>query len=63
MIQGTAPFISNAVLMHDIPHEGCHDLESIFYTLIYVLTIFKGPGVMRMKLDYDMLSSNPSILR
>jgi hypothetical protein len=63
MIQGTAPFISNAVLMRIKPHEGCHDLESIFYTLIYLLTIVKSPGVMRTQMDYDILSSHPPILK
>jgi len=61
-IQGTAPFISIAVLMRRKQHEGCHDLESIFYSLIYALTIFKGPGVMRLEADYKTLSSMPPVL-
>src|SRR5271155_4851867 len=63
MIQGTAPFISIAVLMHRKKHEGCHDLESIFYTLIYVLTISKGLGCLRSQADYNMLSSMPYVLK
>jgi len=62
MIQGTPPFISIAVLMRLKQHEGCHDLESIFYVLIHVLTIFKGPGVVRTEEDYKKLSSMPPVL-
>lgn len=62
MIQGTAPFISIAVLMGRKQHQGRHDLESIFYTLIYALTVLKSPGVMRLKADYKTLSSRPPIL-
>lgn len=44
------------------PHEGCHDLESIFYVLIHTLTIFKGPGALRPKADYKKLPSMPPVL-
>ena len=41
------------------PHAGNHDLESIFYALIYALTVFKGPGARRKQHDIDALSSIP----
>jgi hypothetical protein len=41
------------------PHAPCHDLESIFYVLIYAITIFKGPDRTRKIEDYDALSSIP----
>lgn len=40
-------------------HSANHDLESIFYVLIYALTIFKGPDSMRKQADYNELSSIP----
>jgi hypothetical protein len=59
VIQGTPPFIANAVLLRLQQHAGNHDLESIFYTLIYALTAFKGPGIRRNQSDMDALSSIP----
>ena len=57
MIQGTPPFIANAVLLSTQLHAGKHDLESIFYSLLYALTTFKGPGQLRN--NYSELSSVP----
>ena len=41
------------------PHAPRHDLESIFYVLIYAITVFKGPERIRKNGDYDALSSIP----
>jgi hypothetical protein len=43
-------------------HQGKHDLESIFYALLYELTVFKGPSSLRTATDYATLSSFPSVL-
>jgi hypothetical protein len=59
VIQGTPPFIANAVLLRLQQHAGNHDLESIFYALIYALTAFKGPGIRRSQIDIAALSSIP----
>lgn len=46
-----------------MPHcyQGKHDLESILYTLIYVLAVFKGPRNLRVQQDYDLSRSSPSV--
>src|ERR1700677_3140039 len=45
-MQGTGPFMSVSVLYGaaagDVKHRPCHDLESIFYVLLYVCTFFKA---------------------
>lgn len=36
-------------------------MESILYTLIYVLAVFKGPRNLRVQQDYDLSRSSPSV--
>jgi hypothetical protein len=46
-LQGTLPFISIELLQsHTKPveHLAKHDLESFFYVLLYVCTMYEGPG-------------------
>jgi hypothetical protein len=48
--------------MNKEEHAGKHDLESIFYALLYALTTFKGPAELRTKQDFIELSSRPPVL-
>src|ERR1700677_4044368 len=47
-MQGTGPFMSILVLYGaaagNVKHRPCHDLESIFYVLLYVCTFFEAAG-------------------
>jgi len=38
-------------------------LESILYTLLYALTVSKGPRRLRIQQDYDLLRSGASVLK
>lgn len=60
-LQGTVPFMSVSVLhaTGQITQQACHDLESMFYVMIYVFTIYKGPGVKRT--DTELAAIAPSI--
>jgi hypothetical protein len=61
-IQGTGPFMSIEVLHNagdkQIKQKPSHDLESIFYVLLYICTFFKGPdGMRRNHVDLEEMSS------
>ena len=56
-------FIANAVFLRLETHQGKHDLESIFYILIYARTVFKGPRSLRVQQDCDLSRSTPSVLK
>ena len=45
--------------MNTKEHSARHDLESIFYVLIYMTTVYKGPESIRQNKDYDAFSSIP----
>jgi hypothetical protein len=51
--------MATAILMNTKPHAARHDLESIFYVLIYVATTYKGPENIRKQKDYAVWSSIP----
>ena len=51
--------MATAILMNTKPHAARHDLESIFYVLIYVATTYKGPENIRKQEDYAVWSSIP----
>ena len=44
-MQGTLPFMAIEILLEgvNIPHYPTHDLESLFYVLIWVCTMYEGP--------------------
>jgi hypothetical protein len=50
-IQGTLPFISIELLktsLNPIEHSEKHDLESFFYVLLYICTMYDGPGIWKL---------------
>ena len=59
--QGTPPFMSIALLMNGaegVVHEVKHDLESLFYVVIYCATMLKGPhGSWRVDEDFKSYTS------
>lgn len=46
VLQGTLPFMSTQLLFQNSTeeHSEKHDLESIFYVLLYICTMCQGPG-------------------
>ena len=64
LIQGTGPFMAWEVLFsaddEHIKQKPVHDLESMFYVLLYIFTCFAGPnGLKRTAEDIGQLSSMP----
>jgi len=59
--QGTTPFMSWAILMAEagmhapVKHRPVHDIESIFYVMLYFCMQFKGPGIRRTPKDIKAL--------
>ena len=43
-MQGTAPFISIELLIYALEHRVAHDLESLFYVLLFISTHLQGPS-------------------
>jgi Fungal protein kinase len=41
--QCTAPFIAMELLMFGVPHRVVHDLESVFFVLLFICTHLDGP--------------------
>ena len=54
-VQGTTPFMSWSILMAEsgmhlpVKHRPVHDIESIFYVMLYFCMQFKGPGIRHQK--------------
>jgi hypothetical protein len=44
--QGTYMYMSHRVLLGDRPHEFVDDLESFYYTLIFICIYFTGPDTL-----------------
>ena len=44
-MQGTLPFMAVEILLNgeNVPHHPTHNLESIFYMLIWICTMYEGP--------------------
>jgi Fungal protein kinase len=42
-MQGTPPFMAIDVLISRFPHSVAHDLESVFYVLLFICSHLKGP--------------------
>ena len=38
-----------------IIQKPCHDLESVFYVMIYVFTMYKGPGVKQTNIELNAI--------
>jgi serine/threonine protein kinase len=59
--QGTAPFMAIELLMRKskIRHAIHHDLESLFFVLIYICTNLSGPGAIRTREELKVHSSIP----
>ena len=61
--QGTLPFMSIALLMNGaegVIHEVKHDLESLFYVVIYCAMMLKGPhGSWQVDEDFKSYTSMP----
>jgi hypothetical protein len=61
IVQGMTPFMSWAILMAEsgmhapVKHRPVHDIESIFYVMLYFCMQFKGPGIRRMPKDIKAL--------
>ena len=43
-MQGTSPFISIELLIYAVEHRVAHDLESLFYVLLFISTHLQGPS-------------------
>jgi len=41
----TAPFMALDLLLHASPHTVAHDLESLFYVILFICTNLKGPNM------------------
>lgn len=63
MFQGTPPFMAISLLMkgaEGVIHEARHDLESLFYVIIYCATMLKGPHqCWRVEDDFKSYTSVP----
>jgi hypothetical protein len=59
--QGTAPFMAIELLNKTsaTPHAAHHDLESLFYVLIYICTNLSGPGTIRTREELKVHGSIP----
>jgi serine/threonine protein kinase len=59
--QGTAPFMAIQLLMKKskMRHASHHDLESLFFVLIYICTNLSGPGTIRTREELQLHSSIP----
>lgn len=44
ILQGTPPFIAVELLLFGVPHRVVHDLESVFYVLLFICTHLEGPN-------------------
>jgi hypothetical protein len=64
-MQGTSPFMSLQVLKYNPVQRPSHDLESIFYVLLYICSKYEGPGKVKSTpivdnwfktLDYNALA-------
>ncbi|KAF8336054.1 hypothetical protein F5887DRAFT_1078905 [Amanita rubescens] len=63
---GTAPFIAVELLLFALPHRVVHDLESIFFVLLFICTHLEGPsGTVRSPPLYGPpgKQSHPSRMR
>lgn len=64
--QGTAPFIAIELLMYAAPHHVVHDLESLFFVLIFICSHLDGPcNTIRHPILYGVegRESHPSPIR
>lgn len=55
-LQGTLPFMAIELLMDNknlVEHTEKHDLESLFYVLLYICTMCTGPGKLSKGLNRD----------
>jgi serine/threonine protein kinase len=43
ILQGTPPFIAIELLLFGVPHRVAHDLESLFYVLVFICSHLGGP--------------------
>jgi serine/threonine protein kinase len=61
VLQGTAPFMSIELLTEEgkIRHDTYHDLESLFFVLIYLCTNLSGPGTIRSQKELEVFSVIP----
>jgi serine/threonine protein kinase len=61
VLQGTAPFMAIELLVKKsmIRHATYHDLESLFFVLIYICTNLSGPGNIRTREELQVHSSIP----
>jgi hypothetical protein len=61
VLQGTAPFMAIELLLKKggIRHTPQHDLESLFYVLLYLCTNLDGPGVIRSPAELNKHSTIP----
>jgi hypothetical protein len=60
-IQGTVPFMAIGLLSSEGPiiHQPRHDLESLFFVLIYLCTNIQCPGLLRNVDELDQFKSLP----
>jgi hypothetical protein len=61
VLQGTAPFMAVELLMQKsgIRHTPQHDLESLFFVLVYICTNLSGPGTIRTQAELKLHSTIP----
>lgn len=61
MSQGTAPFMAIELLLRKskLRHAAHHDLESLFFVLIYICTNLSGPDAVRTREELKVHSSIP----
>jgi hypothetical protein len=61
VLQGTAPFMSVELLtkQEKIRHDCYHNLESLFFVLIYLCTNLSGPGTIRTREELEVFTSIP----
>jgi hypothetical protein len=63
-LQGTAPFIAIELLLFGSSHRVAHDIESLFYVLLFICTHLGGPNnTIRSPPLYGTSCKHPSVMK